>query len=136
MTLAGTPFVGGCGRLVGGLCFGPSVVQIAVAAIIHSREAVMTGWIIVSGLVLLWLVLAPLAALRRSAERTEAMMARLLAQQGIPWDTVVPPSVDVLSLASAGRSLDAIRAYRRQTGLDLKAAKAVVDGLSQQNAGR
>ena len=74
-----------------------------------------------------------LACIVRSTQVTAAMMKRLLAQHGIDWEAAAEPSAKVRELASLpAMRVEAIKAYREQTGLDLKAAKAVVDRLRAQ----
>ena len=77
------------------------------------------------------LALMQLASIARSLRSTEAMLARLLALQGVQ-DLPTEPSDRVRALASDRRSyVEAIRAYREQTGLGLREAKAVVDRLAR-----
>ena len=60
------------------------------------------------------------------------MMKRLLAHQGIHWEAAIEPSAKVKELAiSVENEIAAIKAYREQTGLGLKEAKAVVEELSR-----
>lgn len=93
----------------------------------------MTAWAFFVGLLLMGLVWTGLADLRRRADHTEALLRRLLAAQGIDWPTAAPPSDEVRALARSGHTVEALRAYRQQTGLDLKRAKAVVDGLHRDS---
>jgi ribosomal protein L7/L12 len=77
-----------------------------------------------------------LAAIARSLRDTAAMMRRLLAHQGVDWETVVEPSDKVKELAVDRKNyVAAIKAYREQSGLGLKEAKAVVDGLARSRHG-
>lgn len=82
-------------------------------------------------------ILMQLGRIARSLESTESMLRRLLSHQGIEWESAVEPSAAVKALAvNAGTRLAAIKAYREQTGLGLREAKAVIDGLPRprQNA--
>lgn len=56
----------------------------------------------------------------------EAKMNKLLALHGIDGNALQEPSVEVLELALAGKKISAIKAYRRQTGAELKEAKEVI----------
>ena len=84
-------------------------------------------WIVL--LVLGLLALGELARIARSLQSMEAMITRLLS----PWPaegTAAEPSSRVRELASSRKNyVEAIRAYRQQTGLGLKEARAVVDTL-------
>ena len=76
------------------------------------------------------LALNQLASIARSMRVSAEMMKRLLAHQGIEWETQVEPSERVKALAKTAKTrIAAIKAYREQTGLGLKEAKAVIDGL-------
>jgi ribosomal protein L7/L12 len=60
----------------------------------------------------------------------EEQMARVSAAAGVPY---TPPSAtapaDVVDLARAGKSMDAIRRYRELTNASFEDARAVVAGL-------
>ncbi len=76
------------------------------------------------------LVVNQLASIARSLQAMAAMMKRLLSDQGVEWEAAGPPSATVEELASNPKTyILAIKAYREQTGLGLKDAKAVVDDL-------
>ena len=76
------------------------------------------------------LALKQLASILRSLQSTEAMMKRFLAHQGMEWEAAIEPSARVKELAAnAGSEIAAIKAYREQTGLGLKEAKAVIEEL-------
>lgn len=76
------------------------------------------------------LVLMQLANIARSLRSTEAILAQLLIQRRAR-DLPTEPSDRIRELASHRRTyVAAIRAYREQTGLGLKEAKAVVDLLA------
>jgi hypothetical protein len=67
-------------------------------------------------------------------ERTEGMLGRLLDHMNVGFGVVLEPSEEVRRLAAEpGSQIEAIKAYRRQTGLGLKPAKAVVDGLASSD---
>lgn len=74
-----------------------------------------------------------LAGIERSARSTEAMVRRLLSDRGIEWESPVEPSDAVRKLASEGRKVAAIKAYRQQTGLRLKEAGAVVEAIGRED---
>ena len=77
-----------------------------------------------------------LASISGSLEGATAMLKRLLAHQGIEWQTDMDPSARVRELAlDACTYVDAIKAYREQTGLGLPEAKAVVDRLARTRQG-
>ena len=72
----------------------------------------------------------------RSLESKAAMTKRLLAHRGVESETDVEPSAKVRELAVDRKTyVDAIRAYRQQTGLDLREAKAFVDALARPRRG-
>ena len=78
------------------------------------------------------LALKQLASIARSMQNTEAMIGRLLSERGFERETTAEPSERLKELAvGSGTRVEAIRAYRRQTGAGLKEAKAVVDRLSR-----
>ncbi|MDE1928374.1 MAG: ribosomal protein L7/L12 [Burkholderiales bacterium] len=59
------------------------------------------------------------------------MIKKLLEHEGVVLGRVVEPSDEVKRLAATkGAEVEAIKAYREQTGLGLKEARAVVQGLS------
>jgi ribosomal protein L7/L12 len=60
----------------------------------------------------------------------EAQIAKLSSEAGIEYEepaAEAPP--EVLELAQAGKSMDAVKKYRELTGADLEKARAVVGGL-------
>jgi ribosomal protein L7/L12 len=62
--------------------------------------------------------------------RIEAQIAILSEKAGVPWEEpaeAAPP--DVVALAQAGQTMDAIRRYRELTNADLAQAQAVVAAL-------
>ena len=94
-------------------------------------------WYIVL-LILLAVVFAlqQLAGIRRSTENTEAMLGRLLAHHAIEWQKPSPPSEKVRALApQPNAEIEAIRAYRQQTGLGLKEARGVIQSLRAKSEG-
>jgi ribosomal protein L7/L12 len=95
-------------------------------------------WVIFSafGVLALMQLASTLAGILRSLQSTEAMMKRFLAHQGIHWEAAVEPSEKVKELAlKPGSTVAAIKAYREQTGVGLKEAKAVVEELSRSKPG-
>jgi len=82
------------------------------------------------------LMLRQLTSIARSLQSTEAMMKRLLSYEGVEWEAEVEPSERVKALASNKRTrIAAIKAYREQSGLGLREAKAVVDEIWRQHQG-
>jgi hypothetical protein len=105
---------------------------------VDSREELRMenyGWLLFF-FVLGVLALMQLAGIHRSVQGTEAMMRRFLSDQGIEWEAAVEPSARVKELAlNATTYVAAIKAYREQTGLGLREAKAVIDELSRSRPG-
>ncbi len=96
----------------------------------------MTDAIWLLFLILCVVALMQLAAISRTLQETAAMMRRLIAHQGVDRDTVAEPSDKVKELALNPKSyVAAIKAYREQSGLGLKEAKAVIDELSRVRPG-
>jgi ribosomal protein L7/L12 len=63
----------------------------------------------------------------------EAKLDALLRHFGVEWGKLSEPSDRVKELASDPNSrIEAIKAYREQTGLGLKEAVEVIDGLSKK----
>ena len=82
------------------------------------------------------LVLYQLGVIAQGVQSTAAMTKRLLAHQGIEWETELEPSNRVRELASNAKTgVAAIKAYREETGLGLRKAKAVVDELRAAGRG-
>jgi ribosomal protein L7/L12 len=91
------------------------------------------GWIIVA---IGAFALLQIGGILRSVQSTEAMLKRLLVQNGVQWGTAVEPSAQVKELALDSRKyVEAIKAYREQTGLGLKEARGVVDELARAHQG-
>ena len=81
-------------------------------------------------------VLMQLARILQSLQSTEAMMKRFLSRNGVEWEAAIEPSAKVRELAQNAKTyVAAIKAYREQTGLGLREAKAVVDELSRSRQG-
>jgi ribosomal protein L7/L12 len=60
---------------------------------------------------------------------------KLLGHQGFNLGVAEEPSTEVKELAiAAGKEIEAIKAYREQTGLGLKEARAVVQRLRRASA--
>lgn len=90
------------------------------------------GWLafFVLGLLVLW----QLANVAQRLSGIAAMMRRLLSKEGVEWETAAEPSARVQELAlGSGTYVAAIKAYREQTGLGLKEAKAAVDRLTREH---
>jgi ribosomal protein L7/L12 len=65
-------------------------------------------------------------------DHMEAFLVASAARNGPPYTlsgAAPPPAAEVVELARAGRTLEAIKAYRQQTGLDLEQARTVVLGI-------
>ena len=63
----------------------------------------------------------------------EAKLNKLLASQGI--SAFQEPSAEVLALVHSGKKIEAMKMYRKQTGVGLKDAKEVIDATpSRQQA--
>lgn len=76
--------------------------------------------------------------LSRLHEQNQALawrLDKLLEHHGIQTGIALEPSAKVKELArTPGAGLEAIRAYRAQTGLGLKEAQAVVQSLEREAA--
>ena len=73
-----------------------------------------------------------LSAVNRRIEAVEWNVARLLTQAGLNWEEPPAPEgpdAEVLALARAGNTLEAIKRYRELTGVGLAEAKAAVDQM-------
>lgn len=82
------------------------------------------------------LALVQLASIARSLRNTEAMLERFLFREGVEPRGPIEPSERVRELASNSRTyVAAIKAYREQTGLGLREARAVVDELARPRHG-
>lgn len=68
-------------------------------------------------------------------QRLEAAVRHILEQQGIDYDLDAEPEGEVpplvLELVAAGRTVEAIKAYRDATGAGMKEAKAAIDDLAR-----
>ncbi len=68
-------------------------------------------------------------------QRTEAKLDAVLKHLGVEWGRFSEPSDRIKELAShPGTRVEAIKAYREQTGLGLKDAKDVIDALTRNQA--
>lgn len=91
------------------------------------------AWIAIAGL---FMVIHQLGNILDSLRHTESMTRRLLVERGIEWQVAVEPSAEVKRLVlQAGAEIAAIRAYRQQTGLGSREAKAVIDRLREADNG-
>lgn len=89
-----------------------------------------SGIIVSVALVWMWRWTTSLDRRLRSVERN---VAALLRHFNIDPLAVAPPSDEVKLLAAdRARRIEAIRLYRQETGADLRAAKATIDGLAMQ----
>ena len=78
----------------------------------------------------LLLGLYQLARIHERLRQLEAQLERLLQEAGVPAGEALEPSDAVKALArDPAQRIEAIRAYRRQTGLGLREARAVIDRL-------
>jgi ribosomal protein L7/L12 len=72
-----------------------------------------------------------LSHIHRRLQQSEAMLARLLDHFNIELGVLAEPSEKVKNLAiRPGSKIEAIKAYRKQTGVDVKQAKEVVERLA------
>jgi ribosomal protein L7/L12 len=69
------------------------------------------------------------AQLARRFQRLEAQVALLSQKAGLPFDDPTAVPVEVVELAQAGRTTEAVKRYRELTGTTLVEAKNVVDAL-------
>jgi hypothetical protein len=73
-------------------------------------------------------------SLERKVRDIERNTSALLRHFKIDPTHLAPPSEEVKVLAAdPARRIDAMRLYRRETGADVRAAKAVVDTLTKAN---
>ncbi|MDT9002007.1 hypothetical protein RQP53_22205 [Paucibacter sp. APW11] len=71
--------------------------------------------------------------LQERLSRSEAKLDALLQHLGITEGQFIEPSAEVRALAQdPKRRIEAIKAYRRQTGLGLKDAVAMIDKLQAE----
>lgn len=86
----------------------------------------------VLALLALALGLAQLSRIQNRLRDSEAKLDALLKHLGIEWGQYAEPSDQVKALARDPKmQIQAIKAYREQTGLGLKEAKEVVDQLAR-----
>lgn len=70
--------------------------------------------------------------IRQRLDRSEAKMDALLKHLGAEWGKFQQPSEQVRVLArTPGARIQAIKAYREQTGLGLKEAQDVIEKLAR-----
>ena len=81
--------------------------------------------------ILLWLLLLALWAsigdMAHRLESTEKRLALLLQHFNIDPDTVILTSPHVRQLLDAGDKIQALKAYRKETGASLKQAKEAIE---------
>ena len=71
-----------------------------------------------------------LSGILQNLQSIAAMKRRQLSLQGVEWEVAAEPSDAVKDLAKVpGSEIAAIRAYRQQTGLGIKEARAVILSL-------
>lgn len=86
--------------------------------------------LIVAGLVV---CMYQLGAIRAHFRDVDARLDALMRHHGMNWGSPAEPSDHVRQLAVApGSMIEAIKAYRQQTGVGLKEAKAVVETLARE----
>jgi ribosomal protein L7/L12 len=79
------------------------------------------------------LVVGPLWTIDRRTRRLELMVSDIVNRLGVSGASMQEPSDEVKALAADPRKfVDAIKAYRAQTGLGLREAKEVVERLSHE----
>lgn len=82
----------------------------------------------VISLLALAIALSQLAAIKTRLRETDAKLDLLLKQIGVEWGQFAEPSDQVKTLAKDPKTfIQAIKAYREQTGLGLKEAKDVLE---------
>ena len=92
----------------------------------------MSEYFSISVLILLLYIAYQLSRINDQAQWIQFGLGKLLEKQGIEVGRAVEPSPRVKELAQVpGAEVEAIRAYREQTGLGLKEARAVVKALSR-----
>ncbi|MCV2354613.1 ribosomal protein L7/L12 [Paucibacter sp. B2R-40] len=80
-------------------------------------------------------VLSLLVGIKSQLRESEAKLNALLMHMGIAWGQYAEPSEEVIALAKDPKAkIEAIKAYRTQTGLGLKEAKEVIDKLASTTA--
>ena len=72
-----------------------------------------------------------LFTLRQRVDRLERQVAYLMHKTGLRYvdQPLYGASPEILALLQQGRKLDAIKLYRKETGVDLKSAKEFIDSL-------
>jgi ribosomal protein L7/L12 len=77
------------------------------------------------------IVLSQLASIQTRLRENEARLNALLKHLGVDWGAFAEPSDRVKALARDPKTkIQAIKAYREQTGLGLKEAKDVIEKLA------
>jgi len=64
----------------------------------------------------------------------EAKVDKLLSLQGVGVPGPSEPSAQVISLAAAGKKIEAMRLYREESGADLKRAIKVVEEAASSSS--
>ncbi len=85
-------------------------------------------WVVLSLLVIIWVMLT---RIERRLQDTDYRMNLLLRHAGIDPSRQTEPSERVRALAQEpSQKIEAIKAYREETGADLRAAKAMIESLA------
>lgn len=73
--------------------------------------------------------------IHRRLDRIEALFATSLGHQGVDTGPIAPSEAVALLAGDSSTYVEAIKAYRQQTGLDLRSARDVVDRLVADRKG-
>lgn len=85
------------------------------------------------GLGIFFVIVGWLWAIDRRTRRLELMVSDIVNHLGLSGASMEEPSDEVKALAAdPSKFLDAIKAYRTQTGLGLREAKDVIERLSRK----
>ena len=94
----------------------------------------MSDFLGLSAIVILLYIAHQLSRVFQQNQWTQLQLSKLLENQGIELGHILEPSPAVKELArKPGSEIEAIRAYRLQTGVGLKEAQAVVQAISRTN---
>ena len=88
-------------------------------------------WLAMGALLLIWFTVT---RIERRLDKQEMRVDLLLRQAGIDPSRPAEPSDHVKLLAQQpSQRIQAIKAYRRETGADLRSAKAVIESLQSSS---
>jgi len=88
-------------------------------------------WLAMGALLLIWFTVT---RIERRLDKQEMRVDLLLRQAGIDPSRPAEPSDHVKLLAQQpSQRIEAIKAYRRETGADLRSAKAVIESLQSSS---